>query len=290
MSDNGVVMKRLMVLLSLFTNVYADEVTTCFPKNDLKFYKENKSIDGISEIELASLISRVDRAMSPLVKDITGKRLIINNKWNDPTVDANATRDENLNPVVNIFGGLARHPLMTRDGLLLLICHEVGHHLGGAPKSFRGNTTVRGWSSAEGESDYFAATKCLPRIFQDGLETKNLDFEIDTINMKNAFTKCKDDLCARIILAGKAVSDVFASIKKGNTTPSILNNDPTIVDKTYYLHPNPQCRLDTYIAGARCEISLDLMFDNTDPKIGACAINSTGARPQCWYKENDFLN
>jgi hypothetical protein len=286
--ENGVFMKKIIILISLFTKVHAEEIITCFPKNDFKFFKENKSIEGISEQEFSVLLSRAERAMSPLVKDLTGKKLIVNNKWSDPTVDANATRDENLNPVININGGLARHPQMTRDGLLLLICHEVGHHLGGAPKSFRGNTTVRGWSSAEGEADYFAVTKCLPRVFQDGLETKNLDFEIDTLNMKNAFNKCKDDQCARIILAGKAVSDVFASIKKGTNATNILINDTTVVDKTFYMHPNPQCRLDTYIAGARCDVSIEIPFDNNDPKIGACVANTIGARPTCWYRESDF--
>jgi hypothetical protein len=281
-------MKRIFLTLIFFSNLNAEEVITCFPKSEMKFYKENKSIDGISEAEFIQLSSRVEKTMGPLIKENTGKKLIINPRWSDATVDASATRDESLNPVVNINGGLARHPQMTRDGLLLLLCHEVGHHLGGAPKSFRGNTTVRGWSSAEGEADYFASTKCLPRVFSDGLETKSLDLEIDTINLKDAFQKCKDDTCTRIILAGKAVSDVFASIKKGSNIPNILGNDVTVVDKTYYLHPNPQCRLDTYVAGARCEVGMEVLFDNNDPRVGACAMNSVGARPACWYREQDF--
>ncbi len=281
-------MKKIFFLSLLLSNLHAEETITCFPKNDFKFFKENKSIDGISEAEVQHMIFRVEKAMSPIVKDVLGKKLIINNKWAEPTVDANATRDENLNPVININGGLARHPQMTRDGLMLLICHEVGHHLGGAPKSFRGNTTIRGWSSAEGAADYFATTKCLPRVFGDGLETKSIDLEIDTINLKSAFTKCREDLCARIILAGKAVSDVFASVKRGSNEPQINTNDPTVVEKTFYQHPNPQCRLDTYVAGARCDVSVEIMFDNSDPKIGACLSNTIGARPPCWFKDSEF--
>jgi hypothetical protein len=33
-----------------------------------------------------------------------------------------------------MFGGLARHELVTDDGFMMVVCHETGHHLGGAPR------------------------------------------------------------------------------------------------------------------------------------------------------------
>ncbi len=292
--NKGSSMKKFICFVFFFifltknSLVRAEMVESCFPKSDLAFTTNNKSLDGISESEFVFLIERAKNAMSLEIKKATGKTLVMNPQWNDPKVDAHATRDESFNPVVVINGGLARHPQMTRDGLLLIICHEIGHHLGGAPKSFRGNSNLRSWSSAEGEADYFATSKCLPRIFSDGAETKGLDFEIDTVNLKHALNKCKDDNCARISLAGLSVSQVFASLKVGTPEPQIYKNDLTVVTQTVYNHPNPQCRLDTYIAGAVCDVSLDLPFDNLDPRVGACLGNSPGARPRCWFKDSDF--
>ncbi len=282
-------MKKLIYFfLMIILTARAEETITCFPVNDLQFYKNQKFLNTIDKEEFDFLIKKVEVAMSPIVYDVLKKKLVFNSFWDNSTVDANTTRDEDLNPVVNVYGGLARHPLISRDGFLLLLCHEIGHHLGGAPKSFRGQTTVRGWSSAEGEADYFAVTKCLPRIFNDGNDLKNASMDLETINLKNAMLKCKDDVCARIILAGKKVSDVFASVKKSAKLPEITNKDSAIVEKTYYLHPSPQCRLDTYIAGARCEMSFEILFDNFDPRIGACSANTIGARPECWFKESEF--
>jgi hypothetical protein len=284
--------KTLFFALFLSTHlVFSDvEEQSCFPKSNLKFSKALKSLDGMSEIEAKSLLGRIKTTMNSSVKAFSGKEVFFNVDWNDETVDAHASRDLKGNPVIFVNGGLVRHPDLTRDGLMLIACHELGHHLGGAPKILRGNSDLKSWSSAEGEADYFAVTKCLPRVFSDGLETKSLDNEVDTINLKLALTKCKDDLCTRIILAGKSVSDVFASLKIDHINPSINSIDKTIVDKTFYSHPNPQCRLDTYIAGARCDVNIDIPFDNNDPKIGACLQNSIGARPICWYHEADFTN
>jgi hypothetical protein len=100
--------------------------------------------------------------------------------------------------------------------------------------------------------------------------------------------KCKDDLCIRIALAGKSLSDIFSSLKQSSVPPSIASTEKTVTEKTIYTHPNAQCRLDTYLAGARCDVSYDVMIDNVDPRIGACSQNSMGARPTCWYKEADF--
>ena len=260
----------------------------CFPPSPLRFPQQNKSLDGISEIEFNQLLERVQLTMGPEVKKNLNKKLIFNPQWYDPTVDAHATRDDDNNAVVMMNGGLARHPLMTRDGLLLVVCHEIGHHLGGAPKSFRGTSNLRGWSSAEGQADYFATTKCLPRIFSDGLESKSIDSEIDNVNLKSALSKCRDDVCARIALAGLSLSKVFASLKAGTPEPVILKSDTTVASKTIYTHPNPQCRLDTYLSGANCDVGMDIPFDNNDPRPGSCQIATRGARPLCWFRESDF--
>lgn len=281
-------MKKIILLLSLFQLNIGISSEGCFPPSSLRFSTQNKSLDGISEIEFNQLLERVQLMMGPEIKKNLNKKLIIAGQWSDSSVDAHATRDENNNPIVMLNGGLARHPLITRDGILLVACHEIGHHLGGAPKSFRGTSTLRGWSSAEGQADYFATTKCLPRVFSDGLDIKSIDSEIDNVNLKSALLKCRDDVCARIALAGLSVSKIFASLKAGTPEPKILRNDLTVISKTIHSHPNPQCRLDTYLSGANCDVSIDIPFDNNDPKPGSCPNGAKGARPLCWFSEGDF--
>lgn len=266
---------------------YKREEGTCFPLSSVTYGAGDKAFGGMTEIDFNQTLDRVQAIMGPEIKKLMNKDLIIERKWSDATVDAFATRDDANNPVIVMNGGLARHPQMTKDGFLLLVCHELGHHLGGAPKILRGNSGVRGWSSAEGQADYFATSKCLPLFFQAGVENKNFDYDLDANNLKLALSKCRDNVCARIVLSGLAVTQVFASLVKGTPEPSLLINDPTKVERTFYKHPNPQCRLDTYLSGANCDSGIDKPFDLFDPKIGACT-KDLGVRPMCWFQEKDF--
>lgn len=249
---------------------------------------EDKPLNGLSEIEYNLILDKVETVMGPTVKKILNKNLIINRLWFENTVDAHTTRDDADNPVIIVNGGLARHPQMTNDGFLLLICHEIGHHLGGAPKILRGTSGLRGWSSAEGQADYYATSKCLPQFFQLEEENKNIDYDLDVVNQSLALAKCSDSLCPRIVLAGLSVGHFFASLVKGTPEPSLLLSDPVKVEKTFYKHPNPQCRLDTYLSGANCDREREVSFDANDPRVGACVKNQ-GARPMCWYQEKDFI-
>jgi len=268
--------------------IYKREDNTCFPITQEKYEVGTKSFNTMSESDFNKVVDNVTSAMTLEIKRRLNKDLIVERKWSDSTVDAFATRDEVNNPVIVINGGLARHPYMTKDGLALLICHEVGHHLGGAPKSFRGNSGLRSWSSAEGQADYFATTKCLPYVFKGEAVSKNLESESDSAEYSAASSKCKDAICTRTVLAGLAVSKVFASLLRGSLEPSLLLNDPTSVSTTIYKHPNPQCRLDTYSSGALCDLGIEFPFDLADPKIGAC-LKDQGIRPSCWFNDDEFM-
>lgn len=267
---------------------YKREPESCFPLSSQKYEAGLKSFgQGLTQEEFNQLIDSAQSVLEPEVKKQLGKKLIFDKRWADPTVDAFATRDDNNNAVVVMNGGLARHPQMSKDAFLLLICHEVGHHLGGAPKILRGNSGLRGWSSAEGQADYYATSKCLPLFFKAAADSKAFDPEIDPANYKIALSKCQDDSCARIALAGLATSKVFASLVSGMPEPKLTTNDSTKVSKTIYNHPNPQCRLDTYMSGARCDQGLETPFDSIDAKVGAC-LKEVGARPMCWFQEKAY--
>lgn len=286
----------LSLIIIIFTqNLFAAQKTqykrepeSCFPMSTVKYVSGLKSFNGgLSEEEFNQIIESALSVMGPEVKRRMNKNLIIEKRWSDATVDAFATRDDQNNPVVVMNGGLARHPLMTKDAFLLLVCHEVGHHLGGAPRVLRGNSGLRGWSSAEGQADYFATSKCLPLFYKTGVDIKTFEIDQDAGDYKTALSKCRDNACARVMLAGLSVSRVFASLVDGTPSPELLLSDKTKVGKTIYNHPNPQCRLDTYLSGANCELGSEIPFDATDPNIGAC-VKETGARPTCWFQEKNY--
>lgn len=267
---------------------YVRENESCFPLSSVRYEAGVKGFNqGLSEEEFNQVIEAGSSVLGALVKKNLGKDLIIDKRWSDSTVEAFATRDEQNNAVVVMNGGLARHPLMTKEAFLLILCHEVGHHLGGAPKILRGNSGLRGWSSAEGQADYFATSKCMPLFYKAGVDTKIFDTDEDAGEYKLALSKCRDDACAKTTLAGLAASKFFASLVPGNIGPELNTFDKTKVSRTIYNHPNPQCRLDTYLSGANCDIGIELPFDIKDPKIGACN-QDKGARPACWFQENNF--
>ncbi len=267
-------MMILLIVCSTFSHLASvnasEENDSCFPKSLKRYPKNLKSASGLNEFEFNQLIDRVTKNMSPWVYKYNKKKIIVEKKWNDEEVNAHATRDDDDHLVLMFTGGLARHPLMTKDAFMLLVCHEVGHYLGGTPKQWRGETKLKSWSSAEGQADYFATSKCLPQVFSDRTETKLFDQSLNLELRKNIFTKCDNEICARVVLAGFQLANVFADLKPGVDRPNLLVNDPTIVEKTFMKHPKPQCRLDTYISGAKCDSPLDEMFDDEDPKVGAC--------------------
>lgn len=259
-------MLRIIVLLSLLIGSRAHSAEQCFPESELRFPVSHKKGlgEGVNEFEARSLIDRFTRTLGAIIKSERGKKLIINLEWENERVNAHCTLDDYDNPVINILGGMIRHPEMTRDGLLLILCHELGHYMGGEPKKFRGRSTLKSWASVEGQADYFATSSCLPLIFNDQVETKAIYSE-DEEKVENAEKRCTSDDCVRASLAGLAVARLFASLKMGIETPTLAKEDRYQSPVTLQTHPTPQCRLDTFVAGAS---SID--------------------RPLCWFNPKDY--
>ena len=79
--------------------------------------------------------------------------------WDSQLINAQAWRlGEQRN--VYLYGGLVRHPAITRAGLALTLAHETGHHLGGEPYD-----PVMTWMTNERQSDHWAAVSCMPSLF-----------------------------------------------------------------------------------------------------------------------------
>lgn len=255
------------------------------PPNDLYLEDRREQVNNISEEEFKERVALVEAKYAPIV-DILKGQLVIEADWGDSTVNAYANRD-GKRWVVHMYGGLARRPEITPDGFSLVMCHELGHHVGGFPFHPR-----QGWPAAnEGQSDYFATLSCGKILFGADYEV-NAAFE----RVIPEYPKAKCDaafelprerhLCYRLAMAGKSLADLLSRGRAKFESP-----DPAIAAETYHGHgPTGQCRLDSYLAGALCAVDFDALKIPQDEKSSAkvsClrSKGQVGARPRCWFKD-----
>lgn len=242
--------------------------------------------DGISEATFHEVLDRVEKLYTPVIAARGGQLRVVRN-WSDGTVNAYARRLGRVYEI-SMFGGLARHPSITADGFALVACHEIGHHLGGAPKI---NNIFNRWASNEGQSDYYAGLKCLREFYTpesnlewlEGREVSETVFEACTFN----FEELQDQIsCMRSSYAGLSVGYLFQDLRKENNPPQFHTPDTSVVSRTDDRHPATQCRLDTYFQGAICDRSQDEDLSDTNYQQGTCARTagySEGVRPLCWF-------
>ncbi|RYZ88975.1 MAG: hypothetical protein EOP06_10035 [Proteobacteria bacterium] len=244
---------------------------------------------GLTEEQFNGVLDRLERVFADDVLKV-GDVLKVKRLWNDATVNASAMRMGNTE-VINMYGGLARHPAITIEGFALVACHEFGHHHGGAPKS--GGWYGNDWASNEGASDYYATLKCLRRFFVEDdnaaiIATANIDPVADA-TCKAQFVEPNDQLlCLRTSMAGQSVADLFFAMKKETTPPRYSTPDTSVVTETDDDHPATQCRLDTMLAGFACNVPATEGLSNEDYKVGTChgPVGTVGARPLCWFAPN----
>jgi hypothetical protein len=281
-------MKKLIYLflcLSLSFNLFAHDCSGIAPKNNLWIGTETKNA-SMTEPEFLAIVAKVEKQYTDVVAAKGGK-LVMVNAWDDGTVNAYANQEAG-EWQVHMFGGLARHPLTTNDGFALVVCHELGHHLGGAPK-YGGSGNQ--WASNEGEADYWGATKCLKKV----LEKEDNIAVVAKMNLdQEAVKKCElvyksaaeVALCERVSMAGKSLAQLLGSLG-GSSNVAFTTPDKTVVKKTFDAHPEAQCRLDTYFSGSLCDKAWSVDVDSIDPKVGVCVKSEgykVGVRPLCWYK------
>ena len=270
-------------------------LTGIMEENDLWIPAGLKTTSGITKERFDRVLDRIESIYAPIIK-AKGKTLRVDRDWEDGTVNAYASR-EGYTWVIKMFGGLARHHTVTEDGFALVACHEIGHHLGGAPK----RTSIWGvsaWASNEGQSDYFASAKCMHKYY----EVADKEDEQDTVDLmaqtevpsyvtqkcSTQFQGAKDiAFCERSSLAGMSLSSLFHDMRRSPTALSFETPDPNIVTKTSHRHPPAQCRLDTYFQGALCNKDPYLDPSQSDPDKNVCSrahLYEVGVRPLCWYK------
>ena len=286
-------MKKLSQGLLLATLIASQPAFTCskdgsegfLPENNLYISVSDKDAAGISETQFNAVIDKVETMYAPIVSEYGGKLEVVR-KWTDGTVNAYAEQQGN-NWKVSMFGGLARHKTITEDGFALVICHEIGHHIGGVPRYSGGD-----WASNEGQSDYFATTKCLRRVWQsedNASIVRNMEVPaVLTQSCTKQWSDKKDrDICIRGGMAGMSVANLFAALSWSVKQPKFDTPDTRQVSSTSHSHPATQCRLDTYYQGALCEISFNEEIGQQDEVAGVChgsTGHTNGLRPRCWFK------
>ncbi|MCY4645005.1 MAG: hypothetical protein OXB88_10335 [Bacteriovoracales bacterium] len=260
-----------------------DGKTGLFRQNNLQISPESLT-SNVSKENFEQILDRLDKLYTPIVAKAGGK-LIMKGNWESGTVNAFA-KQEGRDWFVNMFGGLARHKAMTGDGLALVVCHELGHHLGGYPR-YKGR-----WASNEGQSDYYASVKCFRRY---ALEDDNVDLMADvkipsTVRAFCGFVHEGDEeraICHRTALAGLSLAGVFFHLRKLSTPLTFDSPSGKQVKKTSHSHPGPQCRLDTYFYGALCSEKDSFKEEGADSSKGFCSIEEGSmallSRPRCWY-------
>jgi len=255
-------------------------------ENDLSIPISVFQTGGITEVEFNEVLDTLTTHFAPVIA-ARGGTLSINRRWSDATVNASAQRNGSTY-LINMYGGLARHPATTRDFFMLVACHELGHHIGGAPK-YSGWTN---WASNEGGSDYYATLRCMRTVMP---EIENEEYVKNTELDPYLVGKCDSvypseaerNLCKRIGMAGIQGGYFFQALRNEPVIPRLDTPDTRVVSRTSDSHPATQCRMDTYFQGALCLHDASVELSETDPTVGTCNESAgfvDGVRSRCWFK------
>lgn len=259
-----------------------------FPENDLRIAPGAPQASSLDRATYDGILDRIEAVYAPIVA-AHGARLEIDRNWEDSRVNSYARRFWG-HWHVEILGGLARHPKITPDALLLVACHELGHHLGSVPRF------VLNWASVEGEADYFATLKCMRTVLAKDppLALSDVPEAVAHPCQESYASEREIVICERSALAGLALGQIFAELNQ-EPPPSFETPD---LSRSWWIvsgHPNAQCRVDTYLAGALCarnpQEPLGGALDD-DPTAGACSTqkgDAVGFRPLCWYRPGGWI-
>jgi hypothetical protein len=299
----GMLATVALIATAGIANAHNDNNCTFIPENTLRIPVGYEMLGGIDEATFNKVIDQVSSFYAPIIKE-KGGTLKVNRLWSDDTANASAQR-QGKTWILNMYGGLARHPVTTADGFTLVMCHELGHHLGGFPQT--GSIFGNNWASNEGQADYFATMKCARTVWAKEDNAKVLSKMTVPAVVKEQCAvqhKSQDEilLCERSSMGGKVLADLLWSLANGSkkskvptglemmagaAKPDFETPNTTQVSKTDNNHPEAQCRLDTYFNGAICGVSSTEEFGQKDASTGACAEekgDKMGFRPRCWFK------
>lgn len=183
-----------------------------------------------SPIKIYDFYSIPSIIMGLFQKELTalGSPLVLDAQWESPYFGAGVSfYNEEFR--LMILGGTTRIKGMSLDAYAAVVCHEIGHIIGGAPYQ-----TITGaeWSSSEGQADFFAASVCLPRYFASKKENSQVmakRIEGAGFDMMNSFKDFDSNANAD---EKKLVRHVV----------NVTKTKETLINK----YPSIQCRYETF--------------------------------------------
>lgn len=163
--------------------------------------------------------------------------------WQSPFLMGGSQLDQDKKLfLIHFHGGLARIPGNNKLSMAFVVCHELGHLLGGEPRQIQ----VPGgeWASCEGQSDDWSTRVCLKKwLNEDPLLFANEVVAPDSI------VRCKgqtdEKQCQQLMSAGFIFFKSTLEWMKDSNLPSLLLEDKNTVETTDLNYPNAQCRVDT---------------------------------------------
>ncbi len=269
-----------------------DETKSTLKNSSMNFFDPTDEFGFKSTVtakDYASVFNHVKKVYTPIFKK-AGFQLLLESNWKDKSLKAFATakKANKKRRKIYVSGGHARLSFYTKETLYVTLCHEIGHHLGGYPI-----IPKHEWgASSEGQSDYYATSKCMKILFANDDVQNALVASSEFVPqfVKNDCTKQfileKDqNLCVRLAMASEAGVKTLGPIWA--TGYGDLNDrDDSVIDKMDYEHPENSCRLQTMYQGALCNADPKVSFSRKEELTGACHPsngNELGARPFCWF-------
>lgn len=215
-------MRRLLSsLVLIFSQTSLSQVTIEFPVE--------RSDSGIEILTTVRLLSEMN-AQNENALLAHGYRFAWQFDWTKPWLGAGSTLNGDVFSIM-LWGGLVRSTGMTPEALELILCHEYGHALGGAPLQ------SDQWSSTEGQSDWWAASTCLPELYQDRGLTHS--------DSADRIRKAGLDFTLWVHRHYEPMGEVPALAHRA---PELPTTAATPVNS----YPSLQCRLDTFAIAAEC--------------------------------------
>ncbi|OIQ19182.1 MAG: hypothetical protein BM556_07810 [Bacteriovorax sp. MedPE-SWde] len=221
--------------------------------------------------EILSAWKDVNIAFFEELKDLDETVKVI---WTNEEITSVAAMSSTRPRELYISSSLLDLPNLKKTHLYNLFCHELGHIVGGAPYviEFAGDNRK---ISTEGQADYFTTKNCMKRLI-DVNEIESIHDQIALEDIRSLTVRgCVGKTCQALSIVSKEALEVIG----GFEDISFESVDTFKVPLTYLYQNNPQCRLDTFIAGAISSNSYKTFnFQMTFSSSG-------GKRPSCWYRE-----
>lgn len=215
-------------------------------------FTEQENASGLKESDVLFLLQTLDHRYGSLIQN-SGDKWFSGFVWSQSYLGAGSTNDAG-NFKILLWGGLIRARSMTFGALASVVCHELGHKLGGEPLQKFSDPTMN-WSSAEGQADYFAASQCLPFLYEDLKVSapRYLKTEIEP-GIQALCRNARDvSKCQWVASSGVDLIEtlqIYFDLDQPQADLNIWTKEK-VSETLYTQYPSYQCRMDTFKSAAR---------------------------------------